>query len=66
MSNPRYQNHNEQERELLAEIADEHDVDINLLEDLLSYEQTKVHLERRRGAKSEIQHMIEQWIEKQE
>lgn len=65
MSNPRFTDRNEVEMELLTSIAEKHDIDINLLIQLMEYEHTKVHLERRRGAKNEIQHMIEQWIEKQ-
>lgn len=65
MTNPQFGDRNEEELSLLKSIADKHNVDISLLSQLMEYEYTKVHLERRRGAKSEIQHMIEQWIEKQ-
>lgn len=65
MSDRQYQNYNAEEQRLLGQIAEKNEVDIELIEKLLNYEQTKVHLERRRGAKSDIQHMIEQWIENQ-
>ena len=51
---------------LVDEIAEGHNVAPELIERLVVYEQTKVHLERRRGAKDELRRVIEQHIEEQE
>ena len=45
---------------LLSEVADEHDVDPDLLNDMIDYEKGRVHLERRPGAKKTLREMIEQ------
>jgi hypothetical protein len=45
---------------LLQEIAEKHEVDADLLEQLIVFERTKVHLEKRRGAKKQIRKMIEE------
>lgn len=47
---------------LLTEIAEKHDVDPDLLKDLIDYEQGRVHLKKRRGAKGDIQRIIEDRI----
>jgi len=47
---------------LLRDIAEEHQVSATLLQELINYEQGRVHLQRRRGAKSDIQQIIEQHI----
>lgn len=51
---------------LVSQIAEKHKVTPELIERLVAYEQTKVHLERRRGAKDELRRVIEQHIEEQE
>ena len=51
--------------ELVNEIAGKYNVVPELIERLVAYEQTKVHLERRRGAKDELRRVIEQHIEEQ-
>jgi hypothetical protein len=48
---------------LIAEVAQKHDVDPELIQQLIEYEQTKVHLERRRGAKDELRRIIDLHIE---
>jgi len=45
---------------LLNEVADDHDVDPDLLTDMINYEKGRVHLERRPGAKKKLREMIEQ------
>ncbi|WP_162890584.1 DNA modification system-associated small protein [Salinibacter ruber] len=47
---------------LLTEIAEEHDVDPDLVHEMIDYEKGRVHLERRPGAKSDLQNMIEQQL----
>ena len=49
-------------RSLLAQVAKRHDTDSSLLQKLIEYEQGRVHLQRRRGAKADIQRMIEEHI----
>lgn len=49
----------------IRKIADKHEVDPDLIQALVEYEKTKVHLERRRGAKDEIRRLIEKSIERQ-
>lgn len=51
--------------ELIDEIALKHQVDPEFLRGLISYERTKVHLQRRRGAKDELRRRIEKHIEEQ-
>jgi len=41
-------------------VADDHDVDPDLLTDMINYEKGRVHLERRPGAKKKLREMIEQ------
>jgi hypothetical protein len=50
---------NEYDR-LLTDIADDHGVDPDLLNEMIDYEKGRVHLERRPGAKDDLQNMIEQ------
>lgn len=50
---------NEYDR-LLTDIADDHGVDPDLLNEMIDYEKGRVHLERRPGAKDNLQNMIEQ------
>jgi hypothetical protein len=45
---------------LLQEISRRHEVDVGLLEQLIAFERTKVHLEKRPGAKKQIRKMIEE------
>lgn len=45
---------------LLTEIAEEHGVAADLLNDMIDYEKGRVHLERRPGAKADLREMIEQ------
>ena len=47
---------------LLRDIAEEHEVSATLLQELITYEQGRVHLQRRRGARNDIQQIIEQHI----
>lgn len=49
--------------DLLRKISNEHQVDVRLIEELIDFEKTKVHLERRRGAKDHIRRTIETWSE---
>ena len=48
--------------ELLHEIAEKYHVDPNLVKSLIEFESTKVHLEKRRGAKDQIRKLIEEWV----
>ena len=50
---------------ILEEVAKEFQVDTQLLHNLIKYEQSKVHLLKRRGAKNDLRRIIEQWIEGQ-
>ena len=52
--------------DLLDKIAREQDVDPNLVRALISYEQTKVHLEKRRGAVEALRRMIEDHLTEEE
>ena len=52
--------------ELLCEVSAEYHVDAELLRQLVEFENTKVHLERRRGAKSQIRQIIEKHLNQQE
>ncbi len=49
--------------ELLSEVSAEYNVDPGLLRQLVDLENTKVHLERRRGAKNQIRQMIENHLD---
>lgn len=49
--------------ELLREIAERHSVDPELVKSLIEFESTKVHLEKRRGAKKHIRKAIQNWLE---
>jgi hypothetical protein len=51
--------------DLIGEVARRHGVDRKLIERLIDYEKTKVHLSKRRGAKGELRQMIEKHIEAQ-
>lgn len=62
MDNTTFEKRTSEYRQLLEEVADEYDVDASLLQKLIDYEQGRVHLQRRRGAKAEIQQIIEQNI----
>jgi hypothetical protein len=48
---------------LVQETAEKHNVDVELLKKLIAFEKTKVHLEKRRGAKGQIRKIIEDAIE---
>lgn len=48
---------------IIYEVAQKHGADPELVRQLLQYEQSKVHLERRRGAKDDLRRIIEQHIE---
>ncbi|MCI0623305.1 MAG: hypothetical protein L0387_16875 [Acidobacteria bacterium] len=52
--------------DLICEVAKKHDADADLLRQLIDYEQTKVHLERRRGAKDELCRFLEKHIEEKD
>jgi len=45
---------------LLTDIAEDHGVDPDLLNEMIDYEKGRVHLERRPGAKDDLRDMIEQ------
>jgi len=60
MENSMFEKRTSEYRRILQEVAKEHDIDANLLRQLIDYEQERVHLQRRRGAKSDIQEIIEQ------
>jgi len=60
MENTLFENRSSEYQRLLEDIASKHDVDANLLQQLIVYEQGRVHLQRRRGAKAEIKRLIEQ------
>lgn len=45
--------------ELIRQLSEQHQVDPDLIEQLLQYEQTKIHMERRRGAKDDLRRIIE-------
>lgn len=45
---------------LMTEIASEHDVDADLINEMIDYEKGRVHLERRPGAKSDLRTMIKE------
>ena len=51
--------------ELIKEIALKHNIDPALIQRLVEYEQTKVHLQKRRGARDDLRLLIEQHIEEQ-
>ena len=44
---------------LLSEVADQHDVAPNLLNEMIDYEKGRVHLQQRPGAKKKLREMIE-------
>jgi hypothetical protein len=48
---------------LLQEASEKNQVDLPLLQKLIDFEATKVHMRRRRGAKDSIRKMIEDWLE---
>ena len=52
-------------REILKAIADKHRIDPELLEKLIEYESTKVHLRKRRGARKDLRRIIETFLEKE-
>jgi hypothetical protein len=49
--------------ELIRQLSERHKVDADLISQLLQYEQTKIHMERRRGAKDELRRIIEKHLE---
>lgn len=63
--NNKYRTAEEEYSSLLEQVAKEFNVDTQLLHSLIQYEQSRVHLLRRRGAKNELRQIIEQWIGKQ-
>lgn len=50
----------------LDQLAHENEVDIELIHQLLNYEQSRAHLKTRRGARDDLRKMIEDWMEAQE
>lgn len=62
MENTTFEKRTLEYRRLLEEVAAEYDVDATLLQELIDYEQGRVHLQRRRGAKAHLQQIIEQKI----
>lgn len=65
MNRNEYRTAEEEYSLILEAVAKEFQVDTNLLDSLIDYEQSKVHLVKRRGAKNDLRHLIEQWIERQ-
>jgi BioD-like phosphotransacetylase family protein len=63
MDNHSYEEQKQKYEELLESIADKHQVDVTLIRQLIAFEESKVHLERRRGAKDQIRKQIEDWLE---
>jgi hypothetical protein len=51
--------------ELITQCAERHAIASELVRRLIEYEKTKVHLERRRGAKEDLRRIIEAHIEEQ-
>ena len=45
---------------LIKEVAENYGVDADLIKTLLAYEQTRVHLDKRRGAKDQLRTLIEE------
>jgi len=60
-----YRSAEEEYTQILEEVAIEFEIDNNLLHALIEYEQDKVHLLKRRGAKNDLRQIIEKWIEAQ-
>ncbi len=52
--------------ELIRQLTEKYGVDPGLVQKLVEYEQTKVHLERRRGARDALRRLIEQHIEEKQ
>jgi hypothetical protein len=50
-------------RELLESVAKECKVDVDLLQKIIDYEQTILHLEKRRGAKERLREIIEDHLD---
>ena len=48
--------------DLVSNIAESHEVDSELINKLIEYEQTKIHLKLRRGAKHDIKRLIEKHL----
>jgi hypothetical protein len=55
-----FQKRTEEYDRLLTDVAEKHDVDPELLRNLIDYERGRVHLERRPGAKKKIRQRIEE------
>jgi len=53
----------DQYHQLLQEVSEKHQIDLALLQDLIAFETTKMHSQRRRGAKDKIRKLIEDWLE---
>ena len=51
--------------DLIRKCAEQRAVDSELIRRLIEYEKTKIHLERRRGAKDDLRRIIETHIEEQ-
>jgi hypothetical protein len=58
-----FENRTTQYQSLLKEVAENHDVEPDLLHDLISYEQGRVHLKKRRGAKTDIKQKIQERLD---
>ena len=52
--------------DLIRTIAEKHSCDDDLIRRMIDYEQSKVHLERRRGAKDELRRLLEKHTEESE
>jgi hypothetical protein len=50
-------------RELLESVAKECNVNVDLLQEIINYEETILHLEKRRGAKERLREIIENHLE---
>ncbi|MFC1976418.1 DNA modification system-associated small protein [Chloroflexota bacterium] len=56
----------DQYHQLLQEVSEKHQVDLQLLQNLIAFEATKVHMQRRRGAKDGLRKLIEDWLEEKQ
>jgi hypothetical protein len=62
MQKEMFQSRTDEYDRLLTDIAEKHEVHPDLLKQLIEYEQGRVHLKKRRGAKKDIQRIIEHSI----
>lgn len=51
--------------EMVQEGAEKYGVSPSLIQQLIEYEQTRVHLQKRRGSRDDLRQIIEQYLEEQ-